>query len=110
VRTNGKPAREAALQGATAFIGLYLLTFAVGAALILFAAMLHGAEVGAFDAMVAAATSIGNVGPGVGSAGPMGSFADYPAEAKVTMITLMWVGRLELIPVFVLLTRAYWLR
>ena len=110
VRTNGKPVREAALQGATAFIGLYLLTFAVGAALILFAAMLHGAEVDAFDAMVAAATTIGNVGPGVGSAGPMGSFADYPAEAKATMITLMWVGRLELIPVFVLLTRAYWLR
>jgi trk system potassium uptake protein TrkH len=110
IRTNGKSVRETALQGATAFIGLYLLTFAVGAALILFAAMLHGAEVGAFDAMVAAATSIGNVGPGVGSAGPMGSFADYPAEAKVTMITLMWVGRLELIPVFVLLTRAYWLR
>jgi trk system potassium uptake protein TrkH len=40
----------------------------------------------------------------------MGSFASYPAEAKVTMITLRWVGRLELIPVFVLLTRAYWLR
>jgi trk system potassium uptake protein TrkH len=110
VRSNGKPVREAALQGATAFIGLYLLTFAVGAALILFIAMLHGADVGAFDAMVAAATTIGNVGPGVGAAGPMGSFAAYPAEAKVTMIALMWVGRLELIPVFVLLTRAYWLR
>ncbi len=110
IRTNGRPVREAALQGATAFIGLYLLTFAVGAAAILFVAMLHGFEIGAFDAMVAAATTIGNVGPGVGTAGPMGSFASYPAEAKVTMIALMWIGRLELIPVFVLLTRAYWLR
>ena len=110
IRTNGRPVREAALQGATAFIGLYLLTFAVGAAVILFVAMVHGFELGAFDAMVAAATTIGNVGPGVGTAGPMGSFASYPAEAKVTMIALMWIGRLELIPVFVLLTRAYWLR
>jgi trk system potassium uptake protein TrkH len=40
----------------------------------------------------------------------MGSFATYPDAAKVTMIILMWIGRLELIPVFVLLTRAYWLR
>jgi trk system potassium uptake protein TrkH len=110
IRSGGRSVRESALQGATAFIGLYLLTFAVGAAAILLIATLHGFELGAFDAMVAAATTIGNVGPGVGSAGPMGSFATYPDAAKVTMIILMWIGRLELIPVFVLLTRAYWLR
>ncbi len=110
IRSGGRSVRESALQGATAFIGLYLLTFAVGAAAILLFATLHGFELGAFDAMVAAATTIGNVGPGVGSAGPMGSFATYPDAAKVTMIILMWIGRLELIPVFVLLTRAYWLR
>jgi trk system potassium uptake protein TrkH len=60
--------------------------------------------------MAAAATTIGNVGPGVGEAGPMGSFAGYPWEAKAVMTFLMWIGRLELIPVLVLATRAYWLR
>ncbi|MFM7248110.1 MAG: TrkH family potassium uptake protein [Actinomycetota bacterium] len=110
VRQNGRPVREAALQGATAFIGLYLVTFAVGAAAILLIATLHGFELGAFDAMVAAATTIGNVGPGVGEAGPMGSFAAYPWEAKAVMTFLMWIGRLELIPILVLATRAYWLR
>ena len=110
VRQNGRPVREAALQGATAFIGLYLVTFAVGAAAILLIATLHGFPLGAFDAMAAAATTIGNVGPGVGEAGPMGSFAGYPWEAKAVMTFLMWIGRLELIPVLVLATRAYWLR
>lgn len=110
VRQNGRPVRERALQGATAYIGLYLLTFAVGAVLILLIATLHGFEIGAFDAMVAAATTIGNVGPGVGAAGPMGSFAAFPGEAKIVMAFLMWIGRLELIPILVLATRAYWLR
>jgi trk system potassium uptake protein TrkH len=110
VRQNGRPVREAALQGATAFIGLYLLTFAAGALAILLIATLRGFELGAFDAMVAAATTIGNVGPGVGEAGPMGSFAAFPWEAKAVMVLLMWIGRLELIPVLVLATRAYWLR
>ncbi|MGA0121470.1 MAG: TrkH family potassium uptake protein [Gaiellales bacterium] len=110
VRQNGRPVREAALQSATAFIGLYLLTFAIGALAILLIATLRGVELGAFDALISAATTIGNVGPGVGEAGPMGSYAGYPWEAKAVMTALMWIGRLELIPVLVLLTRAYWLR
>jgi trk system potassium uptake protein TrkH len=38
----------------------------------------------------------------------MGSFAQIGDPAKITMIGLMWVGRLEIIPVVVLLTRHYW--
>ncbi len=110
VRVTGVPVRESAIQGATVFIGLYLATFAVGTALILLLATVHGFEIGAFDALVAAATTIGNVGPGVGVAGPMGSFAAYPWDSKIVMILLMWIGRLEIIPIFVLVTRAYWRR
>lgn len=110
VRVMGRPVREAAVRGATAFAGLYLASFAVGALAILAFATLAGNDLSAFDAVVASASSIGNVGPGVGEAGPMGSYAAYPAGAKATMIVLMWAGRLELLPVLVLLTRAYWLR
>ncbi len=56
----------------------------------------------------ASATTLGNVGPGFGIAGPYGSFAEYGDVSKITMIGLMWVGRLEIIPVVVLLTRHYW--
>jgi trk system potassium uptake protein TrkH len=38
----------------------------------------------------------------------MGSFAALGDVSKVTMIVLMWLGRLEIIPVFVLATRHYW--
>ena len=38
------------------------------------------------------------------------SFAPLGDVSKVTMILLMWVGRLEIVPVVVLLTRNYWRR
>jgi trk system potassium uptake protein TrkH len=67
-----------------------------------------GAGLGTLDALGASATAIGNVGPSFGVTGPMGSFAPIGDPAKVTMIVLMWVGRLEIVPVVVLLTRSYW--
>ena len=57
-----------------------------------------------FDAIAAAATTLGNVGPGFGFAGPMGSFDPYSDFSKLVMIVLMWLGRLEIIPVVVLFT------
>ena len=62
----------------------------------------------ALDAIAASATTLGNVGPGLGFAGPMGSFEPFSDFSTVVMIALMWLGRLEIIPVVVLLTRSYW--
>jgi hypothetical protein len=41
-------------------------------------------------------------------AGPLGSFEGFSNLSTSVMIVLMWIGRLELIPVLVLLTRSYW--
>lgn len=41
-------------------------------------------------------------------AGLMGTFEPFSPFAKVVMILLMWAGRLEIVPVAVLLTRRYW--
>ena len=60
------------------------------------------------DAIGASATTLGNVGPGFGFAGPFGSFDPFSPLAKSVMIVLMWAGRLEIIPIAVLLTRRYW--
>jgi trk system potassium uptake protein TrkH len=38
----------------------------------------------------------------------MGSFAPFSDLSKTIMIALMWIGRLEIVPVVALLTRAYW--
>src|SRR5918994_1372470 len=60
------------------------------------------------DGLAAAATTIGNVGPALGFAGPMGSFDPFSGASKLVMILLMWLGRLEIIPVAVLFSRHYW--
>jgi trk system potassium uptake protein TrkH len=51
---------------------------------------------------------LSNVGPAFGIGGPYGSFAPFSDFSKLVMIGLMWLGRLEIIPVAVLLTRNYW--
>ena len=71
-------------------------------------AAITDAGLGPLDAVAASATTIGNVGPGLGFTGPLGSFAPLGDVSKVTMIALMWLGRLEIVPVVVLLTRHYW--
>ena len=61
-----------------------------------------------FDALAASATTLGNVGPAFGFAGPMGSFEPFSDVSTGIMTGLMWLGRLEIVPVIALLTRAYW--
>jgi trk system potassium uptake protein TrkH len=53
-------------------------------------------------------TSIGNVGPGLGSVGPAENFAHIPAFGKWYLSFLMLLGRLELFTVLVVLTPTFW--
>jgi len=53
-------------------------------------------------------TTIGNVGPGFGEIGPMGSFSNVHSASKVLFIIDMLVGRLELIPFLVMLSPEFW--
>ena len=50
----------------------------------------------------------GMSGPAFGFAGPMGSFEPFSDVSIGIMTGLMWLGRLEIVPVVALLTRAYW--
>jgi trk system potassium uptake protein TrkH len=62
----------------------------------------------AIEVMSAVAATLGNVGPGFGMVGPMGSYLVFTDASKLVMVGLMWVGRLEVLPVLVLFTRTYW--
>jgi trk system potassium uptake protein len=108
IRLNGAPVDERTVRAIAAFILLYVGFWAVGASVIAIDSAIAGLDLGALDALGVSATTLGNVGPGFGIAGPYGSFAEFGVVSKVTMIGLMWVGRLEIIPVVVLLTRHYW--
>ena len=108
IRLNGVVVDERTLRAITAFILLYVGLFVVGAGLIAVDAAFQGPDVSAYDAIAAAATTLGNVGPGLGLAGPMGSFEPFSDFSTIVMTALMWLGRLEVLPVVVLLTRGYW--
>ena len=99
---------ERTLRAVYVFVLLYIGLFAVGAFAILFDSSLAGVAVRPIDAIAASAMAVGNVGVGFGFAGPMGSFDGFDTGSKVIMIVLMWAGRLEIIPVVVLLTKSYW--
>jgi trk system potassium uptake protein len=108
IRLNRRPVNERALRAIAAFVLLYVGFWAVGAGVIAIDSAITNAGLGTLDALAASATAIGNIGPGFGATGPMGSFAQVGDVSKITMIGLMWLGRLEIIPVVVLLTRHYW--
>jgi trk system potassium uptake protein TrkH len=40
----------------------------------------------------------------------MGSYLSFSNAGKLYMVVLMWLGRLEILPVLVLLTPEYWRR
>lgn len=59
-------------------------------------------------AMSGAATSIANVGPGLGEIGPASNFSGLPVMAKWTLCVGMLLGRLELFTVLVLFAPNFW--
>lgn len=108
VRKNGIVVDEQALRSTVLFVLLYLFAFALGSLGLVIDAERSGVELSAFDAIGSAASSIGNVGPAFGDAGPYGSFAGYSNLSTAILTVLMWLGRVEIVPVAVLLTRTFW--
>ena len=54
--------------------------------------------------LTASVACIGNVGPGFGEIGSMSSYANLPIMVKITSMIEMILGRLEIFPVFYLLS------
>jgi trk system potassium uptake protein len=108
VRVNRLPLDERTVRGVIAFVLLYVGIFVAGAVLLLLDAHRVDLELTPFDALAASATTLGNVGPAFGFAGPMGSFEPFSDVSTAIMTGLMWIGRLEIVPIVALFTRAYW--
>ena len=102
VRVSGRPVPEDVVRAVAAFVTVYALLFAV---LVISLALLGVEFTTAFTASIA---TLGNVGPGLGAVGPMGSFAVLPDVAKALLTFAMFAGRLEVMAVFVLLSPDVW--
>ena len=60
------------------------------------------------SAIGAAASSLGNVGPALGSLGPVDNYSHLSNAAKLFCSFLMLIGRLELFTVLILFTPFFW--
>ena len=110
IRFNGSPLDERTVRAVSAFVLLYAVVFVLGMLGLVLSEAVNTARPDLTwpEAVSATATTLGNVGPGLGFLGPMGSFESFSAPSKGIMVVLMWMGRLELLPVVVLFTRSYW--
>ena len=108
VHYNRRPIDERIVRSVITFVLLYMLLFLIGALVITVESTRAGVPVTPVEAITASASTLGNIGPGLGFLGPMGSYEPFSDLAKVTMIALMWLGRLEIIPIVALFTKAYW--
>jgi trk system potassium uptake protein TrkH len=110
IRLGGTVVDEGAIRGVLGFTLLYLVLFAVGTVLVALDASRVGLGLSVLEAGSASLATLGNIGPGFGLLGPFGSYEPFPVTSKLFMVFLMWVGRLEIIPVLVLFTGAFWQR
>jgi len=93
VRMGNEVVREDVVARTVGFFGLFM---AAGAAAT-FVVAATGEDM--VTSISAAASSIGNVGPGLGAVGPTQTFAVLDPVARVTLALLMLIGRLEIFPV-----------
>jgi trk system potassium uptake protein TrkH len=103
VRLNGRRVDPSITSALVAFF------FAIGLTVIALTVALGAMGLDLVTSLSSAVTAVTNVGPGLGEiVGPAGNFAPLPALAKWLLAVAMLLGRLELMTVFVLLTRVYW--
>jgi trk system potassium uptake protein TrkH len=100
---------QQALLAVISFVFIYVGVFVLGTGVLAVDASLNGRpHMSALDLIFASASTLANSGVGLGPAGARGTFATFGDPSTIAMTLLMWVGRLEILPVVVLLRRSYW--
>lgn len=102
VRLNKKAIHQDITFHVLAFMMIYFSIFATSCITLALTGMDFTTAVGA------AATSLGNIGPGLGSVGPVENFSHLSDFAKWFLGFLMLLGRLELFTVLMLFTKFFW--
>ena len=102
VRINGKTIPTEIIHNFLAFFFLYITIFLLGAGIMTLFGLDFTSAVGASIA------TIGNIGPAIGSVGPVESYAHIPGAGKWVLSFFMLLGRLELFTVLLLLSPSFW--
>ncbi len=102
VRLEGKVLSNDSVHDVLAFFLMYISLMLMFAFIISF----DGFDIE--TTFTAALTCISNVGPGFGLVGPTGNFAIFSPLSKLALSFAMLLGRLEIYPLIVLLSRNTW--
>ncbi|ARC87838.1 TrkH family potassium uptake protein [Rhodovulum sp. MB263] len=102
-RYDGRRVEEDVLSSVMSFFVYFVVALGVVSVL------LGATGLDATTALSGAATTLGNIGPGLGDKiGPSGNFAGLNDIAKWILSMAMFVGRLELMVVFAIFTVQFW--
>jgi trk system potassium uptake protein TrkH len=102
VKLGGRVVPEYILRDVQVFMLFYLLTFSVTTAI----TVALGADL--MTGITASIACLGNIGPGFNDVGPMANFGLLHPVSKIVLTLAMWIGRLEVITVFVLFRAEPW--
>ena len=100
---NGKKVPESTYESVMTFFFIYIITFASSALLLSFSGLDF------LTCISAAASAISNVGPGLGEIiGPEGNYSSLTDYTKLVLILTMFLGRLEMLTIFVIFLPSFW--
>ena len=123
-KLEGKPLEEKTINNVFSFITMYFFIL-IGAVFLLSFDSINGSAItivsdasregytvthGFLSNFSASLACISNIGPGLEAVGPYSSYAGYSEFSKILLSFLMLVGRLEILPVFVLFSPRTWKR
>jgi trk system potassium uptake protein TrkH len=102
VKLNGQVISDENTFSIVSFIFIYLGIFIIGA----LAMSLMGSDL--LTSLSSVITTLGGIGPGLGSVGPVGNFAHIPVAGKMLLTLMMILGRLEIFTLLILFTPGFW--
>lgn len=102
VKINGKALSKSVILKTMTFVLLYFFLFVVGIVILLSLGLDFNTSVGASIA------SLSNLGTGIGSVGPMGTYAFLPYAAKWVLVAFMLLGRVEVFTLISMFSRNFW--
>ena len=104
IRNNGRVMDEKVITNTNAYLAAYVI-------LVIVTFLLIGIDGFSIERNFSSVIScVSNIGPGMDALGPVLNFADYSDFSKVLLGIVMLIGRLEIFPFFILLSRSAWKR
>ncbi len=102
VYMDGHTVEGTTVKSVSAYLGLYVATFLASTILV---------SLDNFDyqtTVTSVIATMNNIGPGLGMVGPMGNYSEFSDLSKIVLMFDMLAGRLELLPIFIVIKPKTW--